>query len=404
MNNKATRIPCIMYHSIGIVEKEWHWNHLTCPYEVFADQLKWLKRTGYKTLNFQEVYDYIMHDKPVPKKCVFLTFDDGYVDNYVYAFPLLKKFRMKGTMFVNPYFVEKSKGLRKTLDDVDQNMGLEELQTTGFCNWDELRQMDSLNVLDVQSHAKTHTWYPISDKIIDFRHPNDEYNWMDWNANPDQKPYLQCLNGELNQLGQAVFEHEKALSSKRVFINPEFQLKLQTFVSEMGGEAFYKKKDWKVKLTELADKLKKEISVVLKQESEEEYFQRIEFELDFTKKEIEKQLSKEVRFLCWPGGSATKEGVKISEKLGYLMSSAARDIPVLRKKIKNTRTHKINRIARFTPVMYSTLSKPKKKPIILYSSGWYFVLQLMKFQNRNYAGYWIRGLQFIVKKIISYVY
>ena len=112
------RIPAVMYHSIGVVNKNWHWNHLTCPFDVFEDQLKWLKKAKYKTLNFQEVYDYIMDDKPVPKKSVFLTFDDGYLDNYVYAYPLLKKYGMKGTIFVNPDFVDPSQTFRKTLDDV----------------------------------------------------------------------------------------------------------------------------------------------------------------------------------------------------------------------------------------------------------------------------------------------
>ena len=40
----SKRIPVIMYHSIGVTNKKWHWNFLTCPYEKFEDQLKWLKK------------------------------------------------------------------------------------------------------------------------------------------------------------------------------------------------------------------------------------------------------------------------------------------------------------------------------------------------------------------------
>ena len=33
-----------------------------------------------------------MNDIPIPKNSIFLNFDDGYLDNYIYAYPLLKKY------------------------------------------------------------------------------------------------------------------------------------------------------------------------------------------------------------------------------------------------------------------------------------------------------------------------
>ena len=54
--------------------------------------------------------------------------------------------------------------------------------------------MEEEGLVDIQSHSMTHTWYPKSDKIIDFRHPNDPYFWMTWNDNIDEKPYLQFDN------------------------------------------------------------------------------------------------------------------------------------------------------------------------------------------------------------------
>ncbi len=403
MKKKSIKIPCAMYHSIGILNKKWHWHYLTCPYKVFEDQLKWLKMSGYTTLVFQEVYDYIINDKPIAKKSVFLTFDDGYLDNYVFAYPLLKKYGMKGTIFVNPDFVEKTNGLRKTFDDVNSNEEINELNTIGFCNWDELKKIDSEGVLDVQSHAKTHTWYPISDKIIDFRNPDDEYIWMDWNEYPNEKPYLQCSNKERRKLGSAVFENEKALSSKRVFINPEFQKKLQDFVNDNGGELFYNSGGWKNKLNDYASKMKSSIQIIDSYETDEEYLKRIKNELEYTKNEIEKQLDKKVNFLCWPGGSATKEGVVIANELGYLMSTAARDIPNLRKQIKNSSDNKINRISRFTPVMYNNMSKEGKKSKIKYSPGWFFITQIMEFKNRYFAGFWAKLLKYIIMKVKWYV-
>lgn len=402
MDKKSQKVPVIMYHSVGVVNKKWHWNDLTCPFEIFENQLKWLKKTGYETLNFQEIFDYIMNDKQIPQKSVFLTFDDGYLDNYIFVYPLLRKYGFKGTIFVNPDFVDNSKGFRKNLDDIGSVQEIEALDNLGFCNWDELRKMDKEGILDVQSHAKTHNWYPISEKIIDFRHPEDNYIWMDWNEYPEDKSNLQCVNREKIKLGSAVFENEKSLSSKRVFINHNFQNKLQLFVRKNGGKLFFENKDWRGTIENYATELRNNEPVVIKKETDNEYFERIKYELEFSKNEIEKRLQKEVKFLCWPGGSATKEGVEIADQLGYLMSTAARDIPVLRKKIKNTADVKINRISRFTPIMYNNSFRNKKNAKVQYSPGWFFILQLLQFKNKYFAGIWVKAIRKVIIKYSLY--
>ncbi len=400
MAKRSTRVPAIMYHSVGIPYEGWHWNFLTCPYKVFKDQIKWLDRAGYYTLNFQELYDYVMNDKPIKEKSVFLTFDDGYLDNYMFVYPLLKKYGMKGTIFVNPDFVDKTSGLRKTIDDYQSIEEIKPSSCVGFCNWDELRKIDSEGVLDVQSHAKTHDWYPISDKIIDFRHPEDTFIWMDWNEFPKEKYLLQCIDKQKVKLGSAVFENEKSLSSPRVFINPDFQKSLQTYVRDNGGKSFFQNSNWKDLLVTTSEELRKKMKVVMKEETHEEYLERIEFELKFTKNIIEKELNKKVNFLCWPGGSGTTEGVKIADRLGYLMSTAARDIPIRRKTIKNSADEKINRISRITPIMYHSINEDGSEQI-RYSTGWFFILQLLRFKNKYYAGFWVKGMRYFIEKLIT---
>lgn len=379
--NKNARIPVVMYHSVGVVNPKWHWNYLTCPVDKFESQLKWLKKAGYYTVNFQEIFDYINNGKPLPKKSIFLTFDDGYLDNYVFAYPLLKKYGMKGTIFANPDFVDKRNIVRKTYESTNYSKP-EELESSGFCSWEELKIIDSENVLDVQSHAKTHTWYPISDKIIDFRNPKDDYIWMDWNQTPEEKPFLQLLSKKESELGKAIFEHEKALSSKCIKINPDFQQALNTYVVENGGRAFFDKDNWKDLLHKKSEELKNNYKVVLSKESDEEYHERIRYELEYTKNEISSKLDKEVNFLCWPGGSSTKVGLKISKELGYLMSTAARDLTSAeRKSIKNIPNQKINRISRFAPVVFYRFNKQKQKHDIIYSNGAFFLLQVKSFQG-----------------------
>ena len=47
--------------------------------------------------------------KNIPEKSIVLTFDDGYADIWIYAYPLLKKYGMCGTVFINPDFVDREK-------------------------------------------------------------------------------------------------------------------------------------------------------------------------------------------------------------------------------------------------------------------------------------------------------
>lgn len=100
-NDKS--IPILMYHSISY-EKG---NPIRLPKEKFREQMQYLKNNGYTTLSLDDVYDFIVNNKPVPEKSVAITFDDGYADNYENAYPILKEFGFKATVFVITSTVDK---------------------------------------------------------------------------------------------------------------------------------------------------------------------------------------------------------------------------------------------------------------------------------------------------------
>lgn len=123
-------IPILMYHSIAY-EKG---NDLRIPIEKFREQMKFLKDNGYNTLTLTEVSDLFTKNIPVPKKSVVLTFDDGYVDNYTNAFPILKEFGIKATIFVITDWVDK----------IPQ-----------FMTVTQLKEMDKGGV-DIEAHTQIH--------------------------------------------------------------------------------------------------------------------------------------------------------------------------------------------------------------------------------------------------------
>lgn len=126
-NNEG--VPVIMYHSVKY-EKD---NPVRIPKENFESQMKYLKDNGYTTLSLDELYDFFEKNVPVPKKSVVLTFDDGYKDNYENAYPILKKYGFKATIFV-----------------ITNCIGTGEYLTS-----DELKELQQ-NGIDIESHTVNH--------------------------------------------------------------------------------------------------------------------------------------------------------------------------------------------------------------------------------------------------------
>ncbi|KEJ04055.1 deacetylase [Clostridium botulinum A2B7 92] len=102
-NNKS--IPVLMYHSIDY-EKG---NELRLPKEQFKEQMEYLKDNGYTTLTLNELYNFLEKNKPIPEKSIVITLDDGYVDNYTNAYPILKELGLNATVFVVTSNIDKDK-------------------------------------------------------------------------------------------------------------------------------------------------------------------------------------------------------------------------------------------------------------------------------------------------------
>ena len=73
----------------------------------FEKQLQYLRDHNYQTITFSDLHNAIKRGAVLPQKPVILTFDDGYRDFYTDAWPLLKKYRAKATIFVVPGFLDK---------------------------------------------------------------------------------------------------------------------------------------------------------------------------------------------------------------------------------------------------------------------------------------------------------
>lgn len=87
------KIPVLMYHAVN--NKTFGNAELFVKPSEFYRQMKYMADNGYTPLLFDEVKDCDRYRKPV-----IITFDDGYRNNYINAYPILKQFNFKATIFL----------------------------------------------------------------------------------------------------------------------------------------------------------------------------------------------------------------------------------------------------------------------------------------------------------------
>ena len=94
-------IPVLNYHQINDVDE----NLLTVSTTEFETQMAWLEENGFHTITASELINFLEGKGSLPERPVLITFDDGYIDNYQCAFPILKKHNMKACIFLISEYV-----------------------------------------------------------------------------------------------------------------------------------------------------------------------------------------------------------------------------------------------------------------------------------------------------------
>jgi hypothetical protein len=178
--------------------------------------------------------------------------------------------------------------------------------------------MQASGIFDIQSHTMTHTFYPVSDEIIDFHHPGDPYIWLLWNANPAAKPFYMTIGEEIaTPLGTPIYRHDKAVVGRCVREDGTLAAFLVGYVTGHGRAAFFHRSDWREVLLQVAAQYKLSHAVAYERETESDYYRRLLYELEESKRIIENQLDKQVRILCWPNGGWTDVTHDLAIQAGY---------------------------------------------------------------------------------------
>ena len=135
----SVKLPVIMYHSL--LKDEKLQNDYTVSPTLFENDLKYLSENGYTTVVVKDLTDYVYGKKSLPEKCIMLTFDDGYYNNYYYALPLLKKYNCKAV--ISP-IASVSEKFTETKDIS---------VTYGHITFDDMKEMSDSGYVEIQNHS-----------------------------------------------------------------------------------------------------------------------------------------------------------------------------------------------------------------------------------------------------------
>jgi peptidoglycan/xylan/chitin deacetylase (PgdA/CDA1 family) len=295
--NKGT--PVLLYHQVNPL--------INLTPALFEEHLKFIA-SRYETYTYTEAYDYVKEHGKLPLNVLLITFDDGYYDNYKVVFPLLKKYKLKATFFINTLYVSTAPRQGNTPFEISEAANIKALlkyYATGDGTTDqymtavEIQEMVASGLCDFQAHTHTHAPVFVSDELIGFR--SSEHS--------DSSP-IHAYQGKVEE-GYPMFKNRSTM------VAPGYKLDMpaaKLFAAEW-------RKNWKglSKASALAKgKVYHAQHPLLKPYSDVEAKARVIKEIQTNKDQLQRITGKPVNFFAWTWGHKSDWGRDILRKEGIV--------------------------------------------------------------------------------------
>lgn len=134
----TARLPILCYHHLI---EEGPCNSSTVTVASFAAQMAALHEAGYTAIGVDELRAYVERGEELPEKPVMITFDDGYESNYTYAFPILRQYGFRATIFAIGVSIGKD-SYKDTGEPMTPHFSLE-----------QAKEMEASGLITVASHG-----------------------------------------------------------------------------------------------------------------------------------------------------------------------------------------------------------------------------------------------------------
>ena len=101
---KILRLPkaeirILMYHRVN-PRNDLPDNHISVTPEAFERQMLWIKENNWQVISLESAVRQLKSGTVQSNKQIVITFDDGYQDNYQFAYPILRRFKFPAIIFL----------------------------------------------------------------------------------------------------------------------------------------------------------------------------------------------------------------------------------------------------------------------------------------------------------------
>ncbi len=175
-------IPVTMYHRVTLTDAGTDW--AVTP-EVFEQQLSYFKKHNFESLTVAQLGEVFEEKRAMPEKAFVITFDDGYLDNYTTAWPILQKYGYNATIYlVSDYIGQDNRFDRGRIRDCPI-MSLEQIrqmQESGIefgshtCTHRSLVQLNEWERTDELQRSKRNLEILLDREVNSFAYPYSEMN------------------------------------------------------------------------------------------------------------------------------------------------------------------------------------------------------------------------------------
>lgn len=324
---------------------------------IFEEQCRMLAEKGWFGIGLDQAEDFLINGTPLPEKSFLLTFDDGFLDNYVYAWPIMRKYGHKGVVFVvtgriteaqltcaaqNPQAqnlarptiedVWSGKCTGNALPKVDSLLHKGEFGQTVrqdlFLNWDEARLLEQSGVMSIAAHSVRHASVFAGPSFSGFLQPGDKL-----------RPFIDTVPPWC--WGMPAFERVPEFAGRGFIPSPSFVEAIKKLVPQDEGAArdFFGNPQNAEMLAALAASRKDRIGGM---ESDADMARRMTKVMQDCQDTLTRELGHPVKSFCWPWGvfcdEARQHGLEAGFEVFYStkigINLAARPLAVHRFKAK----------------------------------------------------------------------
>ncbi len=300
------QLPIFVFHSLEPVS--------------FERKLRHLSDNGYRTLTADEYLAVLDGSSPPPERGVVMSFDDGRGSLWSVGAPLLRRFGMRGVVFLVPGRLSSRPGeMAPTWDDVvagraeAQAVRQRESGAGSFLSWEEVEALAREGVFDFQSHTLSHARIHVAPRVVGFMSPDQSHPHRVMDV-PWIRDGQRDLWAREVPLGTPLLCSAPRTSERlRLFEEPAIREPCQALVEAEGGARFFDDPGWRRRLTRALARVRIQGRV----ETADERETAIRAELEESRRAIEAHTARPVRHLCYPWHVSGPTARALAAQIGY---------------------------------------------------------------------------------------